>query len=84
MAPCRLSCQISANQREAETSANENKHWKTRAKDNDVITNLIPVQSAFRIRFFDADIQIPERKLQALSLVFPPRRQNETENLLAG
>ena len=32
MAPCRLSCQISANQRETDTSANVNKHWKTRAK----------------------------------------------------
>ena len=30
VAPCRLSCQISANQGEAETSANVNKHWKTR------------------------------------------------------
>ena len=32
VAPCRLSCQIPANQRETETSANVNKHWKTRAK----------------------------------------------------
>ena len=28
--PCWLSCQISANQREAEMSANANKQWKTR------------------------------------------------------
>ena len=41
LAPRRLSCQISTNQREAETSANVNKHWKTRAKGNDVITNVI-------------------------------------------
>ena len=33
-----LSCQISANQREAETSASANKIWKTSAKGNDVIT----------------------------------------------
>ena len=39
VAPRRLSCQISTNQRKAETSANVNKHWKTRAKGNDVITN---------------------------------------------
>ena len=38
VAPRRLSCQISANQREAETSANANKIWKASAKGNDVIT----------------------------------------------
>ena len=41
VAPRRLSCQISTNQREAETSANVNKHWKTRGKGNDVIINVI-------------------------------------------
>ena len=41
VAPRRLSCGISTNQREAETSANVNKHWKTRAMGNDVITNFI-------------------------------------------
>ena len=59
MAPRRVSCQISANQREAETSVTENKHWKTRAKGNDVITNVISVQPALRIEFFYADIQNP-------------------------
>ena len=39
--PRRQSCQISANQREVETSANVNKHWKPRVKGNDVITNVI-------------------------------------------
>ena len=34
----RLSCQISASQREAETNWNVNKHRKTRAMGNDVIT----------------------------------------------
>ena len=37
VAPCQLSCQISANQHEAETNGNVNKHWKTRAKGNDII-----------------------------------------------
>ena len=37
----KLSCLISANQHEAETSENINKRWKTRAKGNDVITNVI-------------------------------------------
>ena len=58
VAPCRLSCQISANQRKVKTSVNVNKHLKPLAKGNDVITNVI--QSAFRINFFDADSQIPE------------------------
>ena len=40
-APRRLSCQISDNQGEAETSANVNKHWKARAKGNEIITNVI-------------------------------------------
>ena len=37
----RLSCQISANQNEAETSANVNKHWKTRAKGKKEKENII-------------------------------------------
>ena len=42
-------------------STNVNKHWKTCAKGNDVITNVISVnQHFFRINFFDADIQIPK------------------------
>ena len=36
----------SANQREAETRANVNKHWKTRAKGND-ITNVISANQSF-------------------------------------
>ena len=38
VAPHWLSCQINANQREAETSTNVNKHRKTCAKGNEVIT----------------------------------------------
>ena len=36
------------------------KHWKTRAKSNDVVTKCHLRQSAFYIDFFDPDIQIPE------------------------
>jgi len=60
LAPRRLSCQISAIQREAETSANVNKHWKTRAKSNYVIINVISANQRFASTFVDADIQIPE------------------------
>ena len=41
VAPRRLSCHISANQREVRTSANVNKLWKKSTKGNDVITNVI-------------------------------------------
>ena len=61
MAPSWLSYQISTNHCEVETSKNVSKHWKTRAKGNDVITNVTSRQSALRINFFPADIQIPER-----------------------
>ena len=45
-----LSCQISTNQREAETSANVNKHWKTRAKGNDVnIMSSPPITISHRL-----------------------------------
>ena len=49
--PRRLSCQISANQREAETSANVNKHRKSSAKGNDVITNVISANQHFASTF---------------------------------
>ena len=39
------------NQREAETSANVNKYWKTRAKGNDVITNVISANQYFASTF---------------------------------
>ena len=51
VAPRRRSCQIKAEQREAETSANENKHWKTSAKSNDVITNVISANQHFLLTF---------------------------------
>ena len=37
--------------REAETIANVNKHWKTCAKDNDVITNVIFANQHFASTF---------------------------------
>ena len=52
VAPRRLSCQIATNQRKGETSANINKHWKTRPKGNDVITNVISAKHRlFRFRY---------------------------------
>ena len=55
VAPSQLSCQISANQRKAETSANVNKHRKAGAKGNDIITNVIStnqhLHQLFRCRY---------------------------------
>ena len=44
----RLSCQISANQLEAETSTNVNKHWKTRAKGKKEQKNIIRLNYEIR------------------------------------
>ena len=66
----RLSCKISANQRKGETSANVNKHWKTRAKGNDVISNVISANQYFAPTF---SMQI--FKIQGRS--FPPERPGE-------
>ena len=52
VAPRRLSCQISANQCKVETSANVNKYWKTHAKDNDVVTNVIFANQHFSSTFW--------------------------------
>ena len=83
VAPLRLSCQISANQREAETSANVNKHWKTRAKGNDVITNVISANQHFASTFSMQIFKFQRRSCK-LSFLFPPRRQSAPESLLAG
>ena len=57
VAPRRLSCQISANQREAETSAIVNKHWKTCAKGNGLITNVISANRHFASTYlFSRDV----------------------------
>ena len=83
VAPRRLCCQISANRREAEPSANVNKHWKARAKGNDVITNVISanqhVASTFSMQIFKF-----QRRSCKLSFLFPHRRQSNPESLLAG
>ena len=50
-APCQLSCQILANQREAETSTNVNKHWKTCVKGDDIITYVISTLQHFASTF---------------------------------
>jgi len=54
---------MSTNQREAKTIANVNKHRETRAKGNDVITNIISAIQHFESILFDTDIQIPETGL---------------------
>ena len=53
-------------------------------KIGDVITKLILGQSAFCIKIFNADIQIPEMCMQALSPFFPPFRPTPQESLLTG
>ena len=83
VAPRRLSCQISANQREAETSANVNKHWKTRAKGNDVITNVISANQHFASTFSMQIFKFQRRSCK-LSFLFPPRHQSAPESLLEG
>ena len=79
----RLSCQISTNQREAETSANINKHWKKRAKVNDVTTNVISANQHFPSTF-----SMPIFKFQRLScklsFLFPLSHQSASQSLLAG
>ena len=52
--------------RQSARSKNERECKQTRAKGNDVITNIISANQHFESILFDADIQIPETKLQAL------------------
>ena len=74
VAPRRLSCQISVNQLEAETSAIVNKHWKHVPR---VMASLLmsspPISISHRL------IHFPETKLQALLLFAaqPPERPEE-------
>ena len=64
-------------------SANVSKHWKTRARGNDVITNVI-----FANQHFASSSSMLIFKLQGrgwkLSFFFPPRRQSAPEKLFAG
>ena len=73
----------SANQRDAETSANVNKHWKRRAKDNDVITYDISTNQHFASTFSMQILKFQRRSCK-LSFFFPPRRQSAPESLLPG
>ena len=47
VAPQWLSCQISTNQHKVGTSMNVNRHWKTSAKCNDIITGVISANQHF-------------------------------------
>ena len=69
VSPLLLSCQISANQHEAEKSASVNKHWKTHAKGNDVITMQM-------VKF--------QGRSCKLSFLFPPHLKRAPESLLTG
>ena len=70
VAPSRLSCQISANKRECKQTE------KTRAKGNDVITNVISANQHFALTF-SMQIFRFQRGSSKLSFLFPPRRQLE-------
>ena len=74
VAPHQLSCQISANQHEAEMSVNVNKHWKTCAKGNDVITNVISTNQHFTWTFLMQIFKF-QRGGRKLSFLFLPCRQ---------
>ena len=77
----RLSCKISANQRKAETSANVNKHWKTRAKGNDVISNVISANQHFAPTFSMQIFKIQGRSCK-LSARAPRRACSQATVLL--
>ena len=66
----------------AETNANVNKRWKRRAKGNDVFTNVISANQHFASTFSMQILKFQRRSCK-LSSLFPPRRQNSTESLLA-
>ena len=74
VAPRRLSCQISANQREAETSAIANKHWKTCAKGNGLIINVIPANQHFASTYlFSRDVALSSPSLSRPAARAPRR-----------
>ena len=83
VAPRRLRCQIYANQRQAKTNANVNKHWKTRAKGNDVITNVTSAYQQFSSTSSMQTFKF-QRRSYKLFFLFPHRRQSAPESLLAG
>ena len=64
--PCGSPSTALSDLRQSARSKNERECKQTRAKGNDVITNIISANQHFESILFDADIQIPETKLQAL------------------
>ena len=83
LAPRRLNCQISANQRKAEMSINVNKHFKTCAKGKDVITNIISTNQHFASTFLMQLFKF-QRRSSKLSFFSPPCCQSVLESLLTG
>ena len=83
VAPRWLSCQISTNQRAVETRANVSKHWKTRAKGNNVITNVVSGNQHFASTFLMWIFKF-QRRICKLSFLFLPRCQSAPESLLTG
>ena len=80
VAPRQLSCPISANQREAETSANVKK--KTGVMMS-LLTSSPPTSISHR-HFRCRSIFKFQRRSSKLSFLFPPRRQSAPESLFAG
>ena len=83
VASSRLSCQFSGNQREAKTSANVTKHWKTRAKGNDVITNVISANQHFASTISMQIFKFQRRSCK-LSFLFPSRPRELARRLTRG
>ena len=77
----RLSCQLSVNQLEAETSANVNKNWETRSKGNDVITNVISANQHFASTFSMQIFKFQRRNCK-LSFLLPERPGERARRLL--
>ena len=82
-----LSCQISANQRKAETSTNVHKHWnETCAKGNDIITHVISANQHFAPTFSMQTFKFQRHNCK-LSFLSPPPNplcQSAPEGLLLG
>ena len=84
LAPRRLSCQISANQREEETSANETNVGKhVPGVMTSLLMSSLPI--SFRMNFFDIKkIFKFQRRSCKLSFLFRSRHQSAPESLLSG
>ena len=64
-------------------SANVKKHWKTHARGNEVITNVMSANQHFASTFSMQIFKL-QRRGWKLSFFFPPRRQSAPVSLLAG